>query len=172
MFVGEVRRKISRLGVSWTLSGGSQEVCGPTKSSKYLQVRRAAVRKNRRSFAVNVPPRQLFAGRSITITATGKSADKRRNGPTATIAVGPRQATAAKRSTQAAGIQSQPARRRATVAGGTRLRRKLSKIFHRLKAESGLGSTLPAPTGTRGFSQSMICQSPRIQRCCLFHHAM
>src|SRR5438094_9715777 len=106
MFVGEVRRKISRFGVSWTLSGGNQEVCGPTKSSKYLQVRRAAVRKNRRSFAVRIPPRQLFAGRSITITATGNSADKRRNGPTATIAVDPRQAAAAKRSTQAAGIQS------------------------------------------------------------------
>src|SRR5207253_10630736 len=52
-----------------------------------------------------------------------------------------------------AGVKSQPARRRATVAGGTRLRRKLSKIFHRLKAESGLGSNLPPPTGTRGFSQ-------------------
>src|SRR5438132_13896468 len=106
MFVGELGRKNSRFGVPWTLSGGNQEVCGPTKSSKYLQVRRAAVRKNRRSFAVRIPPRQLFAGRSITITATGKSADKRRNGPTATIAVGPRQAAAAKRSTQAAGIQS------------------------------------------------------------------
>src|SRR5437667_6323652 len=106
MFVGEVRGKISRFGVSWTLSGGSQEVCGPTKSSKYLQVLRAAVRRNRRSSAVRIPPRQLFAGRSITITATGKSADKRRNGATATIAVGPRQAAAAKRITEVAGIQS------------------------------------------------------------------
>src|SRR5947207_11359876 len=106
MFVGEVRRKISRFGVSLTLSGGNQEVCGPTKSSKYLQVRRAAIRRNRRSSAVRIPPRQLFAGRSITISATGKSTDKRRKGPTAAIAVGPRQAAAAKRSAQAAGIHS------------------------------------------------------------------
>ncbi len=41
MLVGDVRMKISRVGVSWTLSGGNQEVCGPTNSSKYLQVRRA-----------------------------------------------------------------------------------------------------------------------------------
>ena len=53
MFVGEVRMKISRVGVSWTLSGGNQEVCGPTKSSKYLHVRRAAVRRNRRSSDVS-----------------------------------------------------------------------------------------------------------------------
>src|SRR5207253_10075689 len=96
MFVGEVRMKISRLGISWTLSGGNQEVCGPTKSSKYLQVRRAAARRNRRSSDVSVPPRQLFAGRSITITATGKRAHKRRNGAMATIAAVPRQAAPAK----------------------------------------------------------------------------
>src|SRR5437899_3882768 len=106
MFVGEVRMKISRLGVSWTLSGGNQDVCGPTKSSKYLQVRRAAARRNRRSSDVSVPPRQLFAGRSITITATGKSADKKRKGATATIAAVPRQAAPAKSSAQAAGIQN------------------------------------------------------------------
>src|SRR5437870_11752468 len=84
MFVGDVRRKISRVGVSWTLSGGNQEVCGPTKSSKYLQVRRAAARRKRRSSAVSVPPRQLFAGRLITITATGKRAHKKRKGAAAT----------------------------------------------------------------------------------------
>src|SRR6516225_7280812 len=106
MFVGEVRRKISRVGVSWTLSGGSQEVCGPTKSSKYLQVRRAVARRNRRSSAVKIPPRQLFAGRLITITATGKRAHKRRNGAAATITDVPCQAAPTKRSTHAAGIQS------------------------------------------------------------------
>src|SRR4029453_10926360 len=106
MFVGEVRRKISRVGVSWTLSGGSQEVCGPTKSSKYLQVRRAPVRRNRRSSAVSVPPRQLFAGRLITTTATGKRAHKRRKGAIATTAPVPHQAVAAKRRMQEVGIQS------------------------------------------------------------------
>src|SRR5881392_1119228 len=108
MFVGEVRRKISRFGVSWTLSGGSHEVWGPTKSSKYLQVRRAAVRRNRRSSAVKIPPRQLFAGRLITITAAGKRAHKRRNGATATIADVPCKAAPTRRSPDTAGIQSRP----------------------------------------------------------------
>src|SRR5437762_13632376 len=100
MFVGEVRMKICRVGVSWTLSGGNQEVCGPTKSSKYLHVRRAAARRKRRSSAVSVPPRQLFAGRLITITATGKRAHKRRKGAAATIAAVPRDSVPTKRSTQ------------------------------------------------------------------------
>src|SRR5882724_3109642 len=106
MFVGEVRMKISRVGVSWTLSGGNHDVCGPTKSSKYLHVLRATVRRYRRSSDVSVPQRQLFAGRLITITATGKKAPKRRNGAAATIAVVPRDAAPTKRSTQVAGIQS------------------------------------------------------------------
>src|SRR6476646_8953287 len=106
MFVGEVRMKISRAGVSWTLSGGNQDVCGPTKSSKYLHVRRATARRNRRSSDVSVPPRQLFAGRLITITATGNKAAKRRNGPAAIITAVPHDAAPTKRSTQAAGIQS------------------------------------------------------------------
>src|ERR1043166_2596373 len=105
MLVGEVRMKICRVGVSWTLSGGNQEVCGPTKSSKYLHVRRAAVRRNRRSSAVSVPPRQLLAGRLITITATGKRAHKTRNGVAATIVAVPRDAAPTKRNTEAAGIQ-------------------------------------------------------------------
>ena len=33
------------------------------------------------------------------------------------------------------------------IAGGTRLRRRLSKIFQRLKTESGLGSILTAAHG-------------------------
>src|SRR5215831_9027654 len=106
MFVGEVRMKISRVGVSWTLSGGNQEVCGPTKSSKYLHVRRATARRNRRSSDVSVPPRQLFAGRLITITATGKRAPNRRKGAAATIAAVPRDVAPTKRSRQATGIQN------------------------------------------------------------------
>src|ERR1043166_3646326 len=106
MFVGEVRMKICRVGVSWTLSGGNQEVCGPTKSSKYLHVLRATARRNRRSSDVSTPPRQLFAGRLITITAAGKRAPKRRNGAAAIIVAVPCDAAPTKRSTQAAGIQS------------------------------------------------------------------
>ena len=60
-----------------------------------------------------------------------------------------------------AGVQNQPTRRRAIIAAGSRLRRRLSKIFQRLKTESGLGSIPPPPTGTEDLSQSMICQSPR-----------
>src|ERR1051326_3140275 len=106
MFVGEVRVKICRVGVSWTLSGGNQELCGPTKSSKYLQVRRAAMRRNLRSSAVKIPPRQLLAGRLITTTATGYNAHKSRNGAAAIIADAPCQTVPMKSSTHAAGIQS------------------------------------------------------------------
>src|SRR5262249_11558937 len=55
-----------------------------------------------------------------------------------------------------AGVKNQPTRRRITVAGGTRLRRRLSKIFQRWNAESGFGSNLPSPIGTRDLSQSII----------------
>src|SRR6201987_3742081 len=106
MLVGEVRMKISRVGVSWTLSGGNQQVCDPTKSSKYLQVRRATARRNRRSSDVSIQQRQLLSGRLITITATGKRAPKSRNGAAATIVAVPHDAAPTKRSTQAAGIQS------------------------------------------------------------------
>src|SRR5215469_18747705 len=100
-FVGEVRMKTSRVGVSWTLSGGNQEVCGPTKSSKYLHVLRATACRNRRSSDVSVPPRQLFAGRLITITATGRRAPKRRKGAAATVTAVPCDVAPMKRSTQA-----------------------------------------------------------------------
>src|SRR5262249_10076727 len=106
MLVGEVRMKTSRVGVSWILSGGSQEVCGPTKSSKYLHVLRATARRNRRSSDVSIPPRQLFAGRLITTTATGKRAPKSRKGDAATITAVPSDVAETKRRTQAAGIQS------------------------------------------------------------------
>src|SRR5215471_14153829 len=106
MLVGEVRMKISLLGVSWTLSGGNQAVCGPTKSSKYLHVLRATARRNWRSSDVSTPPRQLFAGRLITITATGKRAPKSKNGAAANIVAVPRDAAPTKRIMQAAGIQS------------------------------------------------------------------
>src|ERR1043166_9747375 len=88
------------------LSGGSHEVSGPTKSSKYLQVRRATVRRNRRSSAVKIPPRQLFAGRLTMITAKGKIAHNKRNGAAATIAAIPCHVAPTKSSTHAAGIQS------------------------------------------------------------------
>src|SRR4029453_18839735 len=101
MLVGEVRMKICRVGVSWTLSGGNPEVFGPTKSSKYLQVRRAATRRNRQSSPVSIPPRQLFAGRLIPIPATEKKAQKRRNGAMANTIAAPRGAAPTKRSRDA-----------------------------------------------------------------------
>ena len=51
-----------------------------------------------------------------------------------------------------AGVKSQPARRRATVAGGTRLRRRLSKIFHRLKGGKRVWFDLPAGPAARAAS--------------------
>ena len=53
----------------------------------------------------------------------------------------------------------------ASIAGGTRLRRRLSKIFQRDKADIGLGPTCPERPLTDGSSQRAICQSPRIHRC-------
>jgi len=65
---------------------------------------------------------------------------------------------------------SHPPTSRASSAGATRLRRRLSKIFHSDSADSGFACrfdltpfTLGGP-GTRGSSQPTSCQSPRIQR--------
>jgi hypothetical protein len=52
-----------------------------------------------------------------------------------------------------------------SMATGTRLRRRLSKIFHRDNAEMGLPTRRPDRPGTHGKIQGAICQSPRIQRC-------
>src|SRR5664279_1153793 len=49
-------------------------------------------------------------------------------------------------------------------ATGTRLRLRLSNIFHLDKEEIGLFRILCAGPGTQGKSQEAICQSPRIQR--------
>src|SRR3982751_2841171 len=105
MLVGEVGMKISRVGASCTLSGGNQEVWGPINSSKYLHVRRAIARRNWRSSELSVPPRQLLAGRLITIIATGNRAPKARKGAAAKSVSVPRNVAPTKTSTQAAGIQ-------------------------------------------------------------------
>ncbi|MEI8003107.1 MAG: hypothetical protein WCG94_02105, partial [Methanothrix sp.] len=47
-------------------------------------------------------------------------------------------------------------------AGFTRLRRRLSRIFHRDSPEIGLSMTRPPGPGTRMSSQLAICQSPLI----------
>src|SRR5205807_9154943 len=47
-----------------------------------------------------------------------------------------------------AGAQNQPTSRRAMIADGPKPRPRLSKTFQPLKAEGGLGSILPPPTGT------------------------
>ena len=59
----------------------------------------------------------------------------------------------------------QPATRKASSAGGTRLRRRLSRIFQRLISGSRLRA-MPCASGTNGNNQSRICQSPRTQRRC------
>ncbi len=45
MLVGEVRGATSMCSESWVLSGGSQFMAGPTRSSKKRQVRRASLRR-------------------------------------------------------------------------------------------------------------------------------
>ena len=52
----------------------------------------------------------------------------------------------------------------ANMDSGTRLRRRLSKIFHRESAEIGFGTDGLRRDGTLGSNQPAICQSPRIQR--------
>ena len=60
---------------------------------------------------------------------------------------------------------SHPKTRSRNVAGSTRLRRKLSRIFHREISEMGLAHARPASSGTSASSHPAICQSPRSQRC-------
>ena len=57
-----------------------------------------------------------------------------------------------------------PAMSSASSAGATRLRRRLSRIFQRPIAVSGL-RLRPRRDGTNGNSQNRICQSPRTHRC-------
>ena len=65
---------------------------------------------------------------------------------------------------EARGATYQPTSVNSTSAAGTRLRRRLSKIFQRDSPESGFRSLRPSAAGTRGKSQLTICQSPRIHR--------
>ena len=64
---------------------------------------------------------------------------------------------------RAAWPPSQPAASSATVAGGTRLRRRLSKILKRAIGGSTLRDGPGA--GRPGQQPGAICQSPRTQRC-------
>jgi len=54
---------------------------------------------------------------------------------------------------------------RANIDAGSRLRRRLSKIFHQERAEIGFPTLRAARPRTLGSNQAAICQSPRIQRC-------
>jgi hypothetical protein len=62
------------------------------------------------------------------------------------------------------GISVQPSENNTTRPVGTRLRRKLSRIFHCDRKERGFFSFSPPGPGTRGSNHDAICQSPRIQR--------
>lgn len=62
-------------------------------------------------------------------------------------------------------VPNQPNRNKRQVAGSTRLRRRLSRIFQRETSEMGLGTRAPDSSGTWLVSHSTICQSPRSQRC-------
>ena len=66
---------------------------------------------------------------------------------------------------QADGRTVQPRSNRSVKAADTRLRRKLSKIFHRDSPESGFFWRCGPGPGTPGSSHRAMCQSPRIQRC-------
>ncbi|MNO76372.1 hypothetical protein D3C76_674440 [compost metagenome] len=74
---------------------------------------------------------------------------------------------ASRASVQASGVAlaSQPHSSRVSSAAGSRLRRRLSKIFQRDKALSGLSARPWVPVCSQGTSHGSSCQSPRIQRC-------
>ena len=63
------------------------------------------------------------------------------------------------------GSTVQPARNNTTSAGASRLRRRLSRIFHRAITGSVLGKGRPLASGTVRHSQRATCQSPRTHRC-------
>jgi len=66
----------------------------------------------------------------------------------------------------------QPATSSRKSAGGTRLRLRLSAIFHMDSAESGFRFQLLTGPGTHGRTHAAICQSPRIHRCRRFASPM
>ena len=66
---------------------------------------------------------------------------------------------------RAPGSQVQARNNKVTVAGAIRLRRRLSKIFHREMSGRELRARPEPRVGTHGNNQSRICQSPRTQRC-------
>src|SRR5579863_9805840 len=53
---------------------------------------------------------------------------------------------------------NQPASSSANVAGSTRLRRKLSTIFHLETTEMGFGTRLPDSSGTHSNNHVSVCQ--------------
>src|SRR6218665_1868697 len=59
----------------------------------------------------------------------------------------------------------QPSSNNSSKDTGSRLRRRLSIIFHRDKRDNLLGLIAPPATVTKGSIQAPICQSPLIQRC-------
>src|SRR5450759_5019953 len=70
---------------------------------------------------------------------------------------------------QAGDKMVQPSSNRSVNVAGTRLRRRLSKIFHWDSVESGFCSRPVSESarlpGTRYSDHDAICQAPRIQRC-------
>ena len=68
-------------------------------------------------------------------------------------------------------ISSQPVTSSASTATGTRLRRRLSRIFQRDNAVSALRRQPACAVGAHGSSHGSSCQSPRIQRCRRFTSA-
>ena len=58
--------------------------------------------------------------------------------------------------------KNQVSNKRASIDGGTRLRRRLSKIFHQERADIGFAMYEVLLHRTLGNNQPAICQSPRI----------
>ncbi|MNP74206.1 hypothetical protein D3C76_1710450 [compost metagenome] len=61
-------------------------------------------------------------------------------------------------------VSNQPQASMVRKAPGSRLRRRLSKIFQRARLLRRLGAKPPWGFGAHGKAQYSTCQSPRIQR--------
>jgi hypothetical protein len=65
---------------------------------------------------------------------------------------------------QAGASNVNPSSRNNVNATGIRLRRRLSRFFHRDSADRGVARASEPGPGSREKSQRAICQPPRIQR--------
>src|SRR5579864_8305553 len=109
--------------------------------------------------ATVVKRRCVLSGRSVGLQQKSTSTDSKGTAPTTA-------STKRVAATPSGGpVNTQQLSSSANIATGTRLLRRLSKIFHHDNAVIGFLTRRVAFPGTQCSSHQAICQSPRIQRC-------